>query len=354
MRVLFDLGHPAHFHLLRHVIADLRRRGEDVRVVARQKDCLPDLLREAQVPFHLVPRKKTGLVALGCEAIRAFVIAAKLAMHKPFDLLLGNSIVVGPLGRLTGTTSVVFNEDDAKAVPIQALLSYSPANFVVTPRCLRFEKHGLKHLTYPGYEELGYLHPRRFSPDPNIRKDLGLGKGQRYFLVRLVALTAHHDIGERGLSRAQARAIIDRLQEHGRVFLSTEAPADSDLAKLVLPTPAERIFDVLAFADLVVGDSQTVTAEAAVLGTPSLRCNTFVGRLAYLEELEHRYGLTAGFRPHQFDQLMARLDEWLHLPNRKQEWQRRRQVMLAECVDLTDWILSLVFRLVKQGRDGRR
>ena len=345
MRVLFDLGHPAHFHLFKHVIASLQDHDHDVQVIARQKDCLPDLLHQANVPFHLVRRKKTGLAALGGEALRALAAAAKLAWRKPFDLLVGNSIVVGPLGRLTATTSVVFNEDDAKAVPLQALLSYRPADYVVTPRCLKFEKHGRKHLTYPGYEELGYLHPDRFRPDPGIRGELGLAKGDRYFLVRLVALTAHHDIGERGLNRRQARQVIERLFSRGRVFLSTEAPPDDDLKQHVLPTPPQRIFDVLAFADLVVGDSQTVTAEAAVLGTPSLRCNTFVGRLAYLEELEHRYGLTAGFRPEQFDELMARLDDWLARPDLKTQWQQKRRAMLADCVDLTGWILDLLHAL---------
>ncbi len=33
-------------------------------------------------------------------------------------------------------------------------------------------------------------------------------------------------------------------------------------------------------------------AEAAVLGTPSIRFNDFVGKLGYLEDLEHKYGLT--------------------------------------------------------------
>jgi len=354
MRILVDLGHPAHFHLLKHAIVHLRR-DNDVVVIARQKDCLPDLLAQENIPFHLVPRRGLGLAALGGEALRALALGLRLAWRKPFDLLIGNSIVIGPLARLTGGISVVFNEDDCRAVPLQAFLAYRPAHYVVTPRCLKFENYGLKHLTYGGYEEMAYLHPNRFRPDPSVRGELGLGDGERFFVVRLVALIAHHDIGQKGLSHAQARQIVDRLAREGKVFLSAESCVDDDLRPFLLPTPASRFPHVLAAADLVVGDSQTVTAEAAVLGTPALRCNTFVGRLAYLEELEHRYGLTKGFLPDQFDALMAQLEAWLSQPDLKPAWRARRKKMLADSVDLTDWILDLLHRLgLRQETHGAR
>jgi len=196
MRILVDLGHPAHFHLLKHAIVHLRR-DNDVVVVARQKDCLPDLLAQENIPFHLVPRRGLGLAALGGEALRALALGLRLAWRKPFDLLIGNSIVIGPLARMTGGISVVFNEDDCRAVPLQAFLAYRPAHYVVTPRCLKFENYGLKHLTYGGYEEMAYLHPNRFRPDPSVRGELGLGDGERFFVVRLVASSPTTTSGRR-------------------------------------------------------------------------------------------------------------------------------------------------------------
>ena len=101
---------------------------------------------------------------------------------------------------------------------------------------------------------------------------------------------------------------------------------------------------------MVVGDSQTVTAEAAVLGTPAIRCNTFVGRLTYLEELEHRYGLTVGIRPEQFDRVLETVDAWLAEADLKSQWQQRREVLMSECVDLTEWILDLFTTLIRRRR----
>lgn len=345
MRVLFDLLHPAHFHLFKNVIAQLCCDGHEVEIIARQKDCLPELLKKSGLSFHTIPRKREGLFFLGLETIMAAMMAVWLAIRKRIDIMAGTSISIGPASRLTGAKSIMFEEDDAKVVPVFAKLGYPIAHYVATPECLKFENHGAKHLTYPGFHELAYLHPNRYTPDREILETLGVADDEKYFLVRLVSLTAHHDIGESGISTAQAKTIVKKLSEHGRVFISAETTVDPDLRKYILPAEADRIFDVLAFAHMVVGDSQTMAAEAAVLGTPSLRCNTFVGRLTYLEVLDHKYGLTCGFLPKDFDGMLDKMDQWLGNPDLKAQWEEKRQIMLCDCVDVTTWILDLFERL---------
>jgi len=350
---LFDLGHPAHFHLFRNTIAALKKRGWQVRIVARQKDCLPDLQERSGWPYRLVRRTGKGLFVLAAEQLRVLQMVVSMAMAEPIDLMLGTSIVIGLASRLTGATSLVFCQDDASVVPLFAHLAYASAHYVITPRSLRKEDHGRKHLTYPGCKELAYLHPDLYRPNPDVYRLLGLKPGDRYFVVRLVALRAHHDIGERGLSHGQARTVIQRLLPHGRVFLSVEGQVPEDLRPYLLPTPVDRIFDVMHFADIIIGDSQTMTIEAAVLGTPALRCNTFVGRLSVLEELEHRYGLTIGIPPQEFDRLLMQVDQWLHDATLKATWEQRRRRMLAESVNLTEWTLDLINAIAEQRKTLR-
>ena len=50
----------------------------------------------------------------------------------------------------------------------------------------------------------------------------------------------------------------------------------------------------MVFASLYIGDSQTMSAEAGVLGVPFVRFNDFVGRIGYLRELEDTYELGYG------------------------------------------------------------
>ena len=47
----------------------------------------------------------------------------------------------------------------------------------------------------------------------------------------------------------------------------------------------------MVFASLYIGDSQTMSAEAGILGTPFVRFNDFVGRINYMTEMEDVYEL---------------------------------------------------------------
>src|SRR4030095_5885822 len=140
-----------------------------------------------------------------------------------------------------------------------------------------------------GYHELAYLHPAYFTPDRSRVESLM--QDRPYFLLRFVELTAHHDTGKRGIGTDLALEIIRRLSAHGSVYISSEKSLDPSLEPYRIRIPPEDMHHALHFAGLFIGDSQTMTAEAAVLGTPSLRFNDFVGRLAYLEELEHTWQL---------------------------------------------------------------
>lgn len=354
MKILFDLLHPAHFHLFKNVIAELLGGGHEVDIIARQKDCLPALLDSSGWPYTLIRRRGTaGLPTLALETLRAAVLAAGKGLRKKIDILAGTSVSIGPAARLCGACACIFEEDDAAVIPLMVRFGYPFAHYIITPKWLEQENHGRKHLTYSGFHELAYLHPNRFEPDAGIRRELGVSGDQRYFLLRLVALKAHHDVGQKGLSREQARQIIRKLSEYGRVFISAESDLADDLKPYQLPVPPHRILDVLAFADLLISDSQTMSVEAAMLGTPSIRCNTFVGRLSVLNVLDRRYELTAGFLPSDFDNLLTLLDRWLHMPDLKAQWQIRRHRMLSECIDLTEWMLSL-FEDLAAGKDRRR
>ncbi len=86
----------------------------------------------------------------------------------------------------------------------------------------------------------------------------------------------------------------------------------------------------MAFAKMVISDSQTMTAEAAVLGVPSVRQNSFVGKLSYLEELEHRYQLTFGFTQGENDKMIAKINELLELDDFDSIWKNRKNTLLND------------------------
>jgi anthranilate/para-aminobenzoate synthase component II len=66
---------------------------------------------------------------------------------------------------------------------------------------------------------------------------------------------------------------------------------------------------VMAFASLYIGDSQTMAAEAGVLGIPFIRFNDFVGRISYLDELENKYELGYGIKTNEEEKLFTEVPE---------------------------------------------
>jgi len=340
MRFIFDLGHPAHFHLFKNPISALKESGHKVEIIARRKDCLGALLERVGWSYRAVGRRGQGLVSLGWQNFGALRIAVSMAHREKADFIVGTSIVAGPAGRLTGATSVVFNEDDAKTVPIFAKLTYPVAHYVVTPDCLKFEEHGKKHITHPSYHELAYLHPKNFSPDREILKKYGLEE-KRYVIARFSALRAHHDIGARGISKDLWEK-IERLLDGYEVVKSIEKEGG---AHKIEPWDMHHI---LALAKMIISDSQTMTVEGSVLGIPSVRINTFVGRSTVINELENEYKLAIGILPDSEEEILNTIERILGDEATEQIWSERRGCLLKDKVDLSQWMIEFFGGLINK------
>lgn len=302
---------------------------------ARDKDVVIDLMRSDGIEPHILTTAQSGLIRLMGELLVYDIKLFRLVRKMRPSALVGKNIAVSHVGKLTGTPSIVINDDDATANPQYPRLAYPFATRIITPDFLE-EDYGEKHVTFPGLCELAYIGPDNFTPDPGIRKELGLADGERYFLIRTVALRASHDIGAKGLEGDLIAKIIERLSPLGRVFISAEDEIPAAFSGFALQLNPERLHHVLAAADLLICDSQTMAAEAAVLGTPSLRMNSFVGRIRYLDLLQEKFGLTYGFRPEQQRELLERLEDILMDPDISKTWQNRRAVMLQEWSDPTE------------------
>ena len=100
--------------------------------------------------------------------------------------------------------------------------------------------------------------------------------------------------------------------------------------------------DAIAFASVLVGDSQTMAAEAAFLGTPGLRISTFAGRISYLEELEHEYGLTRAFKPAQKNAILQALEELVGRDGPGEKFLNGHRRMLRDKCNVAKWYVDRV------------
>jgi predicted glycosyltransferase len=218
---------------------------------------------------------------------------------------------------------------------------YPLADYVVTPDSYRGPVFG-NHVTYAGYHELSYLHPRRFRPDPEIVRGAGIDPTTPYFVVRFVAYQASHDVGVRTLDPEKKIALVSELSKHGRVIVSSEPDLPSELQQHQLKIPVSHIHHVLAHARLLVGESATMAAESAVLGVPAIYVSPF-GR-GFTDDLE-RYGLVKNFTEQRFgDDWLSAAREMAENPRLLEQAAAARQRMLAEKVDVTAWMLDFFER----------
>lgn len=342
MNILIDIGHPAHVHLFRNLYAALKERGHTLTVTVRDLPSATALLHSYNIPFITLGARAATIAGKGLGQLRSGGRLAALGYRRRIDIAIGSSISIAHASRISAFRSLVFDDDDDAVQPLMARYGHPFAHALLSPSALRTHRRRRTTLFYDGYHELAYLHPSRFSPDPSVPAGAGLRPGDTWFIMRFNAFRAHHDRGEHGLTTGQKVTLARYLSERGRVFVTTEEEPGSELAQYHIPVPSHQVHSLMAGATMLIGDSQTMTSEAAVLGVPALRCNTFAGRIAYLGELEERYGLTYGFRPDEFDRLFNTMKELLAMPSLKEEWQARRRRMLADKIDVTAFMLWFV------------
>jgi hypothetical protein len=215
-------------------------------------------------------------------------------------------------------------------------------------------KWGDKKVGYLGYMKLSYLHPRVFTPN---RDKVSLASP--YVLLRLASLQAHHDFGVSGLTVKLVQRLIVLVTAQGRnVVISSEAKInDPFIRQYLIKIRPSDIHHYLAFADLFISDSQSMSVEAAMLGTPSIRFSDFAGKISVLEELEHEYRLTYGVPTTRPDLLLEKTMALLARRDLKNEFAERRDAMLADKIDVSAFFSWFIeewpesYRVMKENPD---
>jgi uncharacterized protein len=104
----------------------------------------------------------------------------------------------------------------------------------------------------------------------------------------------------------------------------------------------DGVHEALFHAKLLVSDSQSMSMEAAMMGTPSIRYSGFAGRIGVLRELEEKYRLTFGIQPGDPSRLYDKIDFLIHSPDLRGEFQARRMDMLRDKVDVARFMSWLI------------
>jgi predicted glycosyltransferase len=338
INALFCINTPAQAYAWQHVVENLIRKGHKVRILARDYGSTAEILESVGLhAYTFRPIKKNYLRLF--DIIVHLYNGLKVSSGFSPTIIIGFGVDAAFTAGLLRKPCIVFT--DSEPMPVQRFFIKLLASAIVTPRCFKKDL-GKKHVRIEGYKELAYLHPNYFEPDPSIFKELGLAKDEKYVILRFNVFDAVHDIGRHGFPISDQFRLVNELRKYAHMFISPEGSLPAELEVYRLPITYERIHHALYYSQLLVTDTQTMTTEAAVLGTPAVRCNNFVGSndMGNFSELEQKYDLIYSFR--DSEQAIRKATELIKQPELKKQWAGKRQKLIEDKIDVTQFLVDFI------------
>lgn len=285
MRVWIDLTNSPHVLVLRPVVEDLRARGHEVEVTARDFAQTVALAERHGLNATVIGRhrgEELGKKAIGLASRSTALL--RWARGRRFDLALGHGsndiTVAAKLLRIPSATMF-----DYEFATVQHTVNCRLAQSVVVPAAIppeRLDRYGArgKIRAYEGLKEEYYLSD--LDPDPAVLDELGLDASKPIAVIRTAPEVSlyHRHAGSDAFAE-----VLRKLQGQQTVVLprTPEQRAElRDAGGFTVPEQAIDAPSLIAFADLVVSAGGTMNREAVALGTPVY--TTFAGRMGAVDE----------------------------------------------------------------------
>lgn len=349
MKLMVDIGHPAHVHFFKNMIWELERKGFSIKITAKQKENAQQLLDIYGFKYSAY-KYQSGLLRKAYGVIKNDLLLYKIAKKfKPDALISMSSPYAAHVSRVLGKPHIAFTDTEYASLIMK--LTFPFTDVICTPSCFKRDL-GHKQVRFNGYKELAYLHPKYFKPDIEVLEDVGLTKTDAFIILRFVSWNASHDIGLSGIKKGTEMKFIKSLEQYGKVFISSEKKMNADLDSYSLPISPEKIHSLMSFARLYIGEGGTMATESAILGTPSIHIESanlekpsaasiFCGNFI---ELRDKYDLLYMFTDQE--RALEKAISILEDKNSKQKWQIKKDKLIKDKEDVTKFMVKMVEKYV--------
>lgn len=272
MKILIDIGHPAHVHYFRNLITEQRALGHSFIIVARDKEVSQQLLNA--YGFEFISRGKGATSRIGklLYMLWADFLLLRIALrHRPDVYLSVVSPYASQVAWLMRKPHIAL--DDTEHATVARKFYFPFSRLVLTPRCFQLDL-GPKQRRLNSFFELFYLHPSRWRNEYNVRSMLGLKEEEPFVLLRFVSWGASHDYGQAGMPLSTKLNLVRELSKTHRVFVSAEGNVPDEIKPYRISIEPHHIHSVLYEADMYIGEGATMASECAMLGTPAIYYNS--------------------------------------------------------------------------------
>jgi len=334
MKILIDIGHPGHVHLFKNFAKDMMAKGHEFLFTCREKEFEIELLKAEGFNYVSFGKKYTTTIGKIFGLLKFDFMTLIQGLKFKADIYMSHgSPYAAHAAALLGKPHISF-EDTGNMEQVRLYLPFTDC--VLTSTAFHKEL-GEKQIRYAGYHELAYLHPNRFKPDPSIYTILKINRDDKYVLLRFVSWNASHDVNQSGLTLEEKRGIIQHLETTHKVFISAEGKLPEEFERYKIQIPPEQMHNVLAFADMFIGEGATMASECAVLGTPAIYINTI---MAGTIDEQVAYGLLFNYK--NGSGVLEKIKELQDYSNVKEVFKKKQENLLKDKIDVSSFMVWFV------------
>lgn len=338
MRILIDIGHPAHVHMFRCFAKEMQNRGSEVLFTCRDKEFEIKLLTAYGLNFINFGKKSKSSIGKIFDLIKFNWNEWRVAKKFRPDVFLSHgSITASHVAWLMNKPSIAFED----TFNMEQIRLWEPMVSSILTSMYNNPLKSKKVVRYKGYNELLYLHPNRLTSNKDILQKLQVNENEKYVILRFVSWGATHDKGHTGMSYENKVLAVKEFSKYAKVFISSEKPLPADLEKYRIPIQAEEMHDAMANASLIFGESATMVAEGVVMGVPGIYLDN-TGRL-YTQEFEEVYNMCYNYSESDTDQHLA-IQKGIKIlqSDNPTIFAEQRQKLINDNVDVTNFLVWFV------------
>lgn len=338
MRILIDIGHPAHVHMFKCFAKDMQDRGHKVLFTCRDKEFEIKLLTAYGLDFVNFGKKSKSSLGKLFDLIKFNWKEWKVARKfKPDIFLSHGSLTAAHVAWIMRKPSIAFED----TFNMEQIRLWEPFVSTILTSMYEHPLRSSKVLRYPGYNELLYLHPNRYNKENTILKKLGVTEDEKYVILRFVSWNATHDKGHNGISYENKLKAVKEFSKYAKVFITSEKPLPAELEPYRISISPEDMHDAMAHACMVYGESATMVTEGVMLGVPCIYLDN-TGRL-YTEDIHDKYGMCFNYTESEEDQLLS-IKKGVELIRHfnKQSWVEQHKNLISNNIDVTKFLVWFI------------
>jgi len=336
MKILIDIGHPAHVHYFRNFIKIMEKKEHKFLITAREKEFTHYLLEKSGIDY--VSRGKGSKSTIGkiFYLLKGDYSLFKFGLKFKPDLFLSfGSAYAAHASKILGVPHIAF--DDTEHAKFEHLMYVPFTKCILTPDSFK-KNFGEKHLRFAGSMDMAYLHPKYYRSNIQYLEELQL-KSKTYFLLRFVNWRASHDLRQSGFSAEGKKKLIKFLSQRGELIISSEGNLPDEFRKYLYKGDPFQMHTILQHATMFISESGSMATEAAVLGTPSIMVNSSAKYFGIFEYIG-KFGNLFYFEDEH--EAIIKIEQLLSTNNLREASNRNAREYIGHTINLTDFMVWFI------------